>query len=51
MLRNGQGGVVNEISYIPKDTRKKMEEKKQQDNEGRSRRSRRGVKDLKLKKF
>ena len=46
-------GVINEISYVPKDTRRKMEERKQQDEstEKRGHRTRRGVKELKLKKM
>lgn len=52
ILTKGQG-VVNEVSYVPKATRKKMEEKKYQEEntERKGRRTRRGVKDLKLKKL
>jgi len=51
-IRIGGDGVSREMTYIPKDTRKKMENAKKQgddDNSG-SRRKRRGVKDLGFKK-
>ena len=52
--RAGQG-IVNEMTYIPKDTRRKLEEQKRRREEyntdGNGKRKRRGVKALKLKKL
>lgn len=54
VMTKGQG-IVNELSYIPKATRKKIEEQEKKNQsigqESKGRRARRGVKELKLKKL